>query len=107
MGGSITDAGVVAQLARRLEERGPREGDDVVRVPDVVVVGAKKPPRSSRCRMEAKEVMVVVVSYDVLGSRLDGVELMVGADADGVEGALVAWWRWQMRRHCHGSLGSW
>ena len=66
----------------------------MVRVPDIMVMGGRKPPRSGHCGMETKEVVVVMAGYDVPGARLDGVELAVGAYMDGVEGALMAWWRW-------------
>lgn len=78
----------------------------MVKVPDVMVMGRRKPPRSSHCGMEAKEVTVVVAGYDILGARLDDVELMVDVDADGVEGAPAAWWRWRTRRHSYGGSGS-
>jgi hypothetical protein len=43
----------------------------VVRVPDVVVVGDRRPARFGRSGAKAKEVTVVVVGCDVLGAQLD------------------------------------
>lgn len=43
----------------------------MVRVPDVVVVGERRPARFGRCGTKAKEVTIVVVCCDVPGAQLD------------------------------------
>jgi hypothetical protein len=97
-----SNAGEVARLARRIEERGPQKEDSVVRVPDVMVMGRRRLPWSGHCRMEVKEFTVVAAGCDVLGAQLDDAELMVDTDVEGVEGALTVWWRQWTWRCCHG-----